>query len=290
MEGQLAEALGRMAEVASYPSLKNALLHHRDGVQVRRQRFIDLAEAWRERMGSHRPSHADAVIETAKMASMPNNHELRDAGPHRIGPKARTLPDRGTRDCCGSGWPLGLRDEQRCCTRALRRKTRATRCQEFLRRRSEPGRCCSSAYLTHRHVSANRTFLPRWPRHLPSYENDSESRSAGCRPCTRFLPATKAIPKEMLPVVDRPLIEHVVDEGPRGRDRALHFRDRPQQGGHRGSFRPAIRTKSRSRNAADSPISSISNATCWFPARRASPASSPARPRPRGLVRARHHR
>jgi UTP--glucose-1-phosphate uridylyltransferase len=29
---------------------------------------------------------------------------------------------------------------------------------------------------------------------------------------TRFLPATKAMPKEMLPVVDRPRIQHVVDE------------------------------------------------------------------------------
>jgi UTP--glucose-1-phosphate uridylyltransferase len=29
---------------------------------------------------------------------------------------------------------------------------------------------------------------------------------------TRFLPATKAVPKEMLPIVDRPLIQHVVDE------------------------------------------------------------------------------
>ena len=29
---------------------------------------------------------------------------------------------------------------------------------------------------------------------------------------TRFLPATKAIPKEMLPVVDRPLIQYTVDE------------------------------------------------------------------------------
>ena len=29
---------------------------------------------------------------------------------------------------------------------------------------------------------------------------------------TRFLPAPKAMPKEMLPVVDRPLIQHVVDE------------------------------------------------------------------------------
>ncbi len=29
---------------------------------------------------------------------------------------------------------------------------------------------------------------------------------------TRFLPATKALPKEMLPVVDKPLIQHVVEE------------------------------------------------------------------------------
>ncbi len=29
---------------------------------------------------------------------------------------------------------------------------------------------------------------------------------------TRFLPATKAIPKEMLTVVDKPVIQYVVDE------------------------------------------------------------------------------
>ena len=29
---------------------------------------------------------------------------------------------------------------------------------------------------------------------------------------TRFLPATKAVPKEMLTVVDRPILQHVVDE------------------------------------------------------------------------------
>jgi UTP--glucose-1-phosphate uridylyltransferase len=29
---------------------------------------------------------------------------------------------------------------------------------------------------------------------------------------TRFLPATKTVPKEMLPIVDRPLIQHAVDE------------------------------------------------------------------------------
>lgn len=30
---------------------------------------------------------------------------------------------------------------------------------------------------------------------------------------TRFLPATKAIPKEMLPIVDKPVIQYVVEEG-----------------------------------------------------------------------------
>ena len=33
---------------------------------------------------------------------------------------------------------------------------------------------------------------------------------------TRFLPATKAVPKEMLTVVDRPVIQHVVDEAREG--------------------------------------------------------------------------
>ena len=32
---------------------------------------------------------------------------------------------------------------------------------------------------------------------------------------TRFLPATKATPKEMLPVVDRPAIQYVVEEAVR---------------------------------------------------------------------------
>ena len=29
---------------------------------------------------------------------------------------------------------------------------------------------------------------------------------------TRFLPITKAIPKEMLPIIDRPVIDYIVDE------------------------------------------------------------------------------
>ncbi len=40
---------------------------------------------------------------------------------------------------------------------------------------------------------------------------------------TRFLPATKAVPKEMLPVVDRPLIQYAVDEAIEGGIETLIF-------------------------------------------------------------------
>ena len=36
---------------------------------------------------------------------------------------------------------------------------------------------------------------------------------------TRFLPATKAQPKEMLPLVDKPTIQYVVEEAVRAGDR-----------------------------------------------------------------------
>jgi UTP--glucose-1-phosphate uridylyltransferase len=50
---------------------------------------------------------------------------------------------------------------------------------------------------------------------------------------TRFLPATKSQPKEMLPVVDKPVIQYAVEEAAAGADIPHHYRTR--QAGHRGS-------------------------------------------------------
>ena len=52
---------------------------------------------------------------------------------------------------------------------------------------------------------------------------------------TRFLPATKAMPKEMLPIVDKPLIQFVAEEARRWR-RPSGFCDWPSKTRHRKPF------------------------------------------------------
>ena len=54
---------------------------------------------------------------------------------------------------------------------------------------------------------------------------------------TRFLPATKASPKEMLPIVDKPIIQYGVEEALEAGLRPDHHRDRPRKQRHRRSLR-----------------------------------------------------
>ena len=54
---------------------------------------------------------------------------------------------------------------------------------------------------------------------------------------TRLLPATKAQPKEMLPVVDKPIIQYVVEEAVAVGHRADHHRHRTRQASHRRPLR-----------------------------------------------------
>ena len=54
---------------------------------------------------------------------------------------------------------------------------------------------------------------------------------------TRFLPATKAQPKEMLPLVDKPIIQYGVEEAVRGGLRPDHYHHRPREERHRRPFR-----------------------------------------------------
>src|SRR5699024_7576104 len=75
---------------------------------------------------------------------------------------------------------------------------------------------CSKA-----HCRPKRTFLSVeacvWGDNAPAFEKKGVSPMKALIPAaglgTRFLPATKAQPKEMLLVVDRPAIQYVVEEG-----------------------------------------------------------------------------
>ena len=54
---------------------------------------------------------------------------------------------------------------------------------------------------------------------------------------TRFLPATKAMPKEMLTIVDRPVVQYAVDEALEAGIEHIVFVTGPQQACDRGLFR-----------------------------------------------------
>jgi ferritin-like metal-binding protein YciE len=81
VEVQLADSLLRMAEVASHPTLKNALLHHREETQVQKDRL----ESMLRKHGVNPEAHTDQAMEallkeTGKMLAMLKGNDLRDAG------------------------------------------------------------------------------------------------------------------------------------------------------------------------------------------------------------------
>ena len=57
---------------------------------------------------------------------------------------------------------------------------------------------------------------------------------------TRFLPATKATPKEMLPIVDKPTIQYIIEEALASGNRRYSDYYRAQQTCYRGSFLTAV--------------------------------------------------
>ena len=81
LEGQLANELPRMAEVASHPSLKNILMHHREETQVQRQRLESILQKHGANPRAHTDQAMQALVnETEMMLAILNGNDLRDAG------------------------------------------------------------------------------------------------------------------------------------------------------------------------------------------------------------------
>ncbi len=102
---------------------------------------------------------------------------------------------------------------------------------------------------------------------------------------TRFLPATKAMPKEMPPVVDRLLIQHVVDEARQHGIEHFIFVTEMQQGRYRGPFRPAVRAGNDLLERQKHTALEFLNKNCPRPVRRASRGSRSRWAWPRCVVR-----
>jgi ferritin-like metal-binding protein YciE len=81
VEEQLAESLLRMANVASHPALKDALVRHREETQVQKERLESILQSHGADPKAHTDQAMQALVnETEKMLSMLKGNDLRDAG------------------------------------------------------------------------------------------------------------------------------------------------------------------------------------------------------------------
>jgi ferritin-like metal-binding protein YciE len=127
MEGQLADELPRMAAVASHPSLKNILMHHREETQVQRERLESILQKHGANPRAHTDQAMQALVnETEMMLGMLNGNDLRDAGLI-----ASAQSSNITKSQLMAPLRLWLASStcamiSKCCMRALRRKSRPT--------------------------------------------------------------------------------------------------------------------------------------------------------------------
>jgi ferritin-like metal-binding protein YciE len=81
VEEQLADSLLRMANVASHPALKDALMHHREDTQAQKERLMSILQAHDADPKAHTDQAMQALVhETEKMLEMLKGNDLRDAG------------------------------------------------------------------------------------------------------------------------------------------------------------------------------------------------------------------
>lgn len=80
LEAQLADALPRMAEVASHPSLKKLLADHRHKTLVKQERLDSILSRYKAKTREHTDQAMQALIaETEKMQTIVKLPHLRDA-------------------------------------------------------------------------------------------------------------------------------------------------------------------------------------------------------------------
>jgi ferritin-like metal-binding protein YciE len=119
-EGQLGESLLQMAEVASHPTLKDALLHHREQTEVQKERLVSLLQKHGAEPRAHTDQAMQALIhETEKMLGMLKGNDLRDAGLIASAQRLEHYEIAAYGTAAALAGQLDLRDDQRVLHRSL---------------------------------------------------------------------------------------------------------------------------------------------------------------------------
>jgi ferritin-like metal-binding protein YciE len=127
LEGQLADALQRMSNVASHPSLKGALMRHREQTQIQRQRL----ELILQKHGANPRAHTDQAMqalvnETEKMLTIVKGDDLRDAALIASAQKIEHYEIAAYGTAAALAGQLEFRDDQRLLHESLEEEKAAT--------------------------------------------------------------------------------------------------------------------------------------------------------------------
>jgi len=113
LERQLVEALLQMAAVASHPSLKKTLMHHREQTQVQRERLNSLLKKHGADPRAHMDQAMQALVnETEKMMTIVKGNDLRDAALIASAQKVEHYEIAAYGTAAALAGQLGLRDDQ----------------------------------------------------------------------------------------------------------------------------------------------------------------------------------
>jgi ferritin-like metal-binding protein YciE len=126
LEGQLADALLRMSEVASHASVKDALMHHRQETELQKQRLISILQKHGTNPRVHTDQAMQALInETEKMLAIVKGDDLRDAGLIASAQKIEHYEIAAYGTAAALAGQLELRDDQQLLHDSLEEEKRA---------------------------------------------------------------------------------------------------------------------------------------------------------------------
>ncbi len=136
VETQLAEALPRLAEVASHTTLKKALMQQGNDTEIQKERLIAIVHEHGADPLAHTDQAMQALLtETGKMVAMLNDTDILDAGLIASMQKVAHYEMAAFGTAAALAGQLGLREEQAMLHSSLEEERHADRILTLLAKR-----------------------------------------------------------------------------------------------------------------------------------------------------------